>query len=325
MKRASVEGMVEQCFLEAWSARRADPAEGSDVVEEFHAQGAELARRMGVEHESPYHPIMVKACGWAIAARRPEVVSICPGVAELAREIECHGPPERAPALLADGAVFVRTKSTEPLIGSVRAVAMYRVGGAWYVHTFEGSTEGYETFCYRFALEWGAPTLNDAVAERRYDGPDIPNDQVRNLPGEKARARLLPVIRWVLALGALLDAKGAPLVTQDGAAAERILRPKRYKAAQGVRYRTINLSRAGVRPIVHTPSGDGQPHAREGLVRREVDVRPFLRRQACGPRQSERRWVYVESFRSARWSRDGEPPLLKSSIRRAREAVGASG
>jgi hypothetical protein len=292
--------------------------------------GAVTAEEMGLYGNTP--TVMVaKAAGWALAADRPEVTAIEDGVAELVDSVKVEGCPEVAPAFFRGGAVFVRTKTGRPLYGEVLAIVVYRALEAWYATTYEVK-DGNRLHCngYRFQLEWGRPSMEAAVVEAPFMGDWIaddgtkwreadPADRKKLLPSPAEREAILPALRWVLALGALLEARGTPLEHADAGAAERIIRRKRYQTAPGVSYRTVRVSQAGVRAMVpggpaSTSEEPGAPAGeREGLSKRPVRVASFLRRQACGPKMSERRWVYVREHVATRWARD-ELEAVKTTV-----------
>lgn len=321
-------GLIEDVCLEAW-LRRPRPGVNVEDREAFAPALVTLGTSLDLPIDTAYDALAAKAAGWALTAIRPEIVGVGPSVGQLVLDVALDGPPEESPTLLRNGAILVRSKSPEPLLVvddkgpapgddasarhpggrlDVRAVMLYHAMGAWYATVFCADLQ---IWGYRFDLDWTALTMEQAVIEAKYDGPGYFGGGLKTaehlpdklLPGERDRAIVLPAIRWVLALGALLDAQGAPIAVEDGGATERLLRPIRYRAAQGVAWRTVHVSKKGRHPTVRIVDLDdstlveairaGDPTKFEI---REVTVRPFLRRQPYGPKGALRRWVYVASF-----------------------------
>lgn len=279
--------LVEHLALEAWAQR---VALGIGRPETVLAQSEALERVGAAVHRNiprqvrpvadDVWPWTSKVAAWAIAATRPEITSITEHVAGIVAGMRVESPPDQAPALLS-GAFFVRSRCGADLSPGVRAIWGYEWADAWYVNVASHR----EIFAHRVHLDWNAETFEAAFADAP-PHPDHPESGIN----WKYRDRVLPAFKWVVALGMLLDARGAPIESQDTTRTQALLRPREAKRAAGMRYRTVRVSKAGVHAIQRAAAVAGEAPDREGLIRRDVIVRGFLRRQACGPGMSERRW-----------------------------------
>lgn len=297
--------LVEHLALEAWAQR---VALGIGRPETALAQSEALERVGSAVHRDLPHqmlsvvndlrPWISKVAAWAIAVVRPEIVCITDHVAGIVAGMRVESPPDRAPSLLS-GPFFVRSRCGADLSPGVRAIWGYEWAGGWYVNVANQR----EILAHRVRLDWSADTFDAAFADTSAH-PDHPESGIN----WKYRDRVLPAFKWVVALGMLLDARGAPIESQDTTRTQALLRPREAKRGAGMRYRTVRVSKAGVHAIQRAAAAAGEAPDREGLIRRDVIVRGFLRRQACGPGMSERRWVYIEQHVGSRWVRDDETP-----------------
>lgn len=331
----SLESTVEELFLSAWSTRPPDfdrydfdryDFDREDVTYAARRRFSEMLEVSGavICPSDDYAVMSSKACGWALTAKRPQIMSINPGVAAIATALVVEEPPEEMPSLLRDS-ILIRTKASEALYADIRAIAVYRALGAFYCTVFR-TVNGWTIDSLRCDIDLTAPTLDAAVRE---------NDEVEPTltplgPSRADRDVITAALRWVFALGALMDAQGTPLEDVDALPAERLIRPKRAKAMSGISYRTVRLSKQGqhalhritsAEHVTRDPTPPDSPEyliaGMEGWELREVIVRPFLRRQAYGPKMSLRRWVYVDAFASKRWAK-ADAPLLKTSVVKAK-------
>jgi len=113
---------------------------------------------------------------------------------------------------------------------------------------------------------------------------------------------------FVLVYALLFEAEKTPIEV----VAERRHEKKSVKIAEQKKGRSgwtiqhISLTERAVYALADRP-----PEPREenweidDKIAKEVRVRGFLRRQACGPEHGERKWIYVEPFDSTRWMNPG--------------------
>lgn len=177
------------------------------------------------------------------------------------------------------------------LFADVVSVAGYSLDGRWFVIFWR-----YPDGCGVF--EWGAHWQ----AERDADF-DVVSENSLLVPNKEEWDGLArQSIRFAIILGLLLDADGTPVEQRT----EKPQRPeaRRYgqKRAPATGWETRHL----VVPAGRRPASEVRPEpqletTREGLLLKPVEVRGFLRRQTHGPRNSERKWIYVEGFQSRRW------------------------
>jgi hypothetical protein len=52
---------------------------------------------------------------------------------------------------------------------------------------------------------------------------------------------------------------------------------------------------------------------KDGLMKKEIKVRGHLRHQAFGSGFSQRRWIYIESFLSSKWIKEGDTKIIVST------------
>lgn len=306
----SWEAQIEDLILTSWAHRRRLKLTPGNLREQGLAMdtiGSAVVAETGLA--PTWAPVIAKCVGYALGASRPEVTCVTEHVAGIVAGMRVEAPPERAPRLMSGDSFFVRTRCAADLLPGVRAVWGYRWLNAWYVNIVD--TRG-EVFSHRGQVRWDAPSFDGAFE----DAGDAPHTIA---PGTAwlYRDRILPAFRWVVALGMLLDARGAPIEVTDSTRTLAVLRPKDAKRAAGMTYRTVRVSSAGVHAVRRAQAGGAVD--REGLTKREVIVRGFLRNQACGPGMAQRRLVYIDSFMSSRWARD-EPRPQRTTVRRAESA-----
>lgn len=297
------EDLVERLALEAWAQRVAmGISSPSDDAESVAIVGISSMRALGLRMSGDWDTNVAmqtakQAACWALRTSRPEVVGVADDVAALVGGMVVGDPPPAPPALLAD-AFLVRTRCSADLVPGVRAVWGYsHPDGTWVVGVI--GSAGF--FTENVQVRWSATTFESCFESTR--------------PDASQRGHVLPAFRWVVALGLLLDARGTPIESIDTTKTQAIIRSRQAKRLAGMRYRAIRVSKAGTHALRQDREHDTQQtNAVDGLVRRSVQVRSFLRRQACGPGLAERRWVFVREHTSSRWV-SGDPAPLLTTVR----------
>jgi hypothetical protein len=292
------EELVERLALESWAQRiAAGITSPSDDAESVAVVGISSMRALGFRMSGDWDKNLAMqtakqtAC-WALRTSRPEVVGVADDVAALVDGMVVGDPPPAPPALLAD-AFLVRTRCSGDLVPGVRAVWGYgHPDGSWVVGVI--GSAGF--FAENVRVRWSAPSFDACFESTR--------------PDASHRDHVLPAFRWVVALGLLLDARGTPIESVDTTKTQAIIRPRQARRLAGMRYRTIRVSKAGAHALRQSPGRDTEQTSVDGLVRRSVQVRSFLRRQACGPGLTERRWVFIREHASSRWVSGEAAPLL---------------
>lgn len=109
------------------------------------------------------------------------------------------------------------------------------------------------------------------------------------------------VVSFVVKLALLLEAEGSPIVQSEPQNYSPLPRKKGEPAQSTIRY--IKLSN---RPNViiedRTPRTEpGEPLDKTGMIAEKVHVRGHLKMQACGPKNSERKLIYVAPYTSTAW------------------------
>lgn len=128
-----------------------------------------------------------------------------------------------------------------------------------------------------------------------------------------ARVVARAALEFALRAAILLEAEGSPLQVrheEDGSArrAGPVQGAARTTPTDGWHIRHVTLG--GTEPLATTPlrerdAGPSVPQARDGLQSTPTFIRGHLRRQPCGPRNEQRKWIYVEGYEAPRWSKDG--------------------
>lgn len=223
----------------------------------------------------------------------PEIVQVRPGAAHLVDATDLHSLPGEPPRLLRRAGIVevARPEAGERLTGDLVGIGWAPAGpGRILLVVWTGADIG----ALLWQPGWGEEELELGSTSERLIAPSE-TDAFLSLSGEATR--------FLVALGLLLDAQGAPLREER----ERHREPRAARkagVAPGWRVRHLYLAdRPSQRAEAHGGAAGGPPGP--GSELRTVDVRGHLRWQPYGPGRTERRLVWIESFESRRWVRPG--------------------
>lgn len=236
-------------------------------------------------------PSLVNLAALSLAMERLIVHEIAPEVCEQVHFTDVRTlPPDPSRLLRRPFILEVKSPASEALFADVVGLAGYQIGNDWWLVAIR-YPDG--IMVMQWAPVWGT-------------GEDIPDGLVltadalvENVQGwEEAGAQSA---RFAVVLGLLMDAEGTPVDSYDTREAGRMLprrvageRP-RYEPAWTVRYLRIPpeiIAR-------HRSFEVGGEHG--DLTATQSTVRGHLKRQPYGPRNAERKWVYVSAYEARRW------------------------
>lgn len=115
------------------------------------------------------------------------------------------------------------------------------------------------------------------------------------------------VLSFITILSLMMEAERTPIAIDGGTKKSRKQTGKASgSGAQWIERRIYIDSRYQSRSKSDEPIHLNQ----EGKVKREVFIQGFLRHQPYGPKNSLRKWIYVEGFESSRWAREGHTRII---------------
>lgn len=211
------------------------------------------------------------------------------GVTRLVHETDLHTLPGEPPRLLR-GPWIIEGRDNKALFGNTVNLAGYPLDGSIYLIGLDYPGEAYVS---RWTPHWREEDLEETV---RCEHSPLIDDVERHYEWTREAAR------FALVLALHLEAEGSPVVTED-----RSSRQNRKPAARARRQpgawvvRRVYLDRHTRSAGAGQSAPTGAHMALDERLPTVVTVRGHLKRQAYGPRRSERRWIYVESYEARRW------------------------
>ena len=237
-------------------------------------------------------PALVNIAALALSMDRLVVHRLTADAAEQVRATELRAVPGKPPGLMRRPFIVEsRRPERHPLFGQTAALAGYELDGRLFLIGLD-YPDGIRVEPVR--IHWQEQDIEPTSV----DSPLIEGDiHEHRLWAEQAA-------EWVVTLGALLEAEGAPLEDEDWseAPASKRQRPgRRQKATDGWLVRRVALTRAAAQRVSSRADAETSAARRDGLVLGETWVRGHLRRQPYGPGRQLRKWVYIEGYEARRW------------------------
>ncbi len=234
--------------------------------------------------------VNVGALALAIEATPRHVThSLRPGATHLVHATDLHSLPEAAPRILRAPCIVESSRPDRPLFGATSSLACYPLGGVLFLVGVD-YPDGARTS--RWNPQWGEREL-DAGVEREVD-----TSLVDSVEAHHAWAR--EAARFLVVLGLLLDAEGAPIRKEDEHPKPR---GKRGAASgPGPEWITRHVYLDERRPS-GAPRAPSEPASAEHGDRLEqaVAVRGHVKRQRYGEAHAKTKWIWVEGYAARRW------------------------
>lgn len=237
-------------------------------------------------------PALVNIAALALSMDRLVVHRLTADAAEQVRSTELRAIPGAPPALMRRPWIIEsRRPERYALFGNTAALAGYELDGRLYLIGLD-YPDGIRVEPVR--IHW----QEQDIEPMSVDSPLIEGDiHEHRLWAEQAA-------EWVVTLGALLEAEGAPLEAEDWSEVPTRKRSRRQRGQSGDagwNVRRVSLTRAAAQRVSMRVSAPAETHNREGLMLGETWVRGHLRRQPYGPGRQLRKWVYIEGYEARRW------------------------
>lgn len=237
--------------------------------------------------EALRRPALVNVAALAVAATRGRLLvhQVRPAAAMLVDSTDLHSLPSEAPSLLRRPWILEarRPETGERLFGSTASLAGYEVDGATYLLGLQ-YPDG--AAVARWTPHWTGEDIEAGI-------PAETSPLIADVDAHHEWAR--EAARFVIVLGLLLEADGAPLTISDEVG--RATRGRGDAPAWSIR--NVYLERPERRGKSGSIAGGGAPEG--GRVAEAVEVRGHLRRQRHGPGSELTRWIYVASYEARRW------------------------
>lgn len=283
MSWQSVSDIVQRMMVH----RDAIPADGDIRTRAAHL----VVASFGVE-AAIAQPALVNIAALALSMDRLVVHRLTADAAEQVRATELRAVPGQPPGLMRRPFIVEsRRPERHPLFGQTAALAGYELDGRLFLIGLD-YPDGIRVEPVR--IHWQEQDIEPTTT----DSPLIEGDI------HEHRLWAQYAAEWVVTLGALLEAEGAPLEAEDWseASASKRQRPgRRQKATDGWLVRRVALTRAAAQRVSSRANAETSAARRDGLVLGETWVRGHLRRQPYGPGRELRKWVYIEGYEARRW------------------------
>jgi hypothetical protein len=223
------------------------------------------------------NPSAINVAMLAVQTRyRPRIYTVRPSVSRLVAETDLHSTPPEPPGMLAEGGIIEarRPELGQRLFENVASLGWYHYAGKLYI---VGLFYPDGIITSSWLPRWGEGDIADGAPAA------IVGDREDHL------AILDAALRYLITLGLLVEAEGAPLrVVID--AKDRSL----ADIYAGDNPRPPPDADLAVEP---TPGAGAIP----GLVLEPTRVRGHIKRQRHGAGGALRKWVYVSSYAARRW------------------------
>ena len=220
---------------------------------------------------------------------RLEVMDVRPGAAATVHATDLHALPGEPPTLLRRPAFIIevrRPDKGEALFGQTACLGGYHRDGTWFLVGLD--LDGNATMA-RWTPRWTERELAEGVPAET-DSPLVSDVSAH-------REWAMQAARFLVVLGLLLDAEGAPLREERETTEAPKLRGAPHPAG-GWTTRHLYLDD---RRSSSGGSGAGEPADLSDRADAEVPVRGHLKRQPHGPGLALRKWIWVAGYEARRW------------------------
>lgn len=228
---------------------------------------------------------MINVTTMALMMDRMVVHDLSPGTIRVVREISIQDLPEEPPAFLRLP-WLIETKDNVPLFGETFCLGGYYINNKYFLIGFLANdgvrVEPWEP-------EWGKdlkiPIEHSLLVDDKLE--------------EGRQEWINEAARFSLGLGILLEAAKTPLTVKKAGKAHRKTKGGKKNKGEWATRRVI-LGRMATRYYGQSPAGVKLD--KDGKVLSRTMVSGHLRYQPYGPNREKRKWIWIDTYESRRWT-----------------------
>jgi len=118
------------------------------------------------------------------------------------------------------------------------------------------------------------------------------------------------IISFLTVFNYMLEAENTPIVNDNSVEIVKRTITKRKKLIVKNENWIIKYLYIDKKKIQYENNDDKQFLDKDGLVKKNVQVKGHLRNQACGVGHKEHKWIYIESFTTTKWIKEGDKKII---------------
>ena len=235
----------------------------------------------------PAPPALLNVVTMALLIDRLLVHELSPGAMGVVRDVDIRDLPDKPPALMRLPWIIETKDLNDSLFGDTICLGGYFIREKYFLIGFQSGgvirVEPWEP-------EWGkdlkvpiehSPLVDESLVEGRQDW-------------------VTQAARFSLGLGLLLEAEKTPLVIKQAGKGRKNKGKKNTKGEDGWATRRVVLGKMATRYYNQSvPSGELN---KEGKVLSRAMVTGHLRYQPYGPGRENRKWIWIDTYESRRWT-----------------------